>query len=94
MKGDHYIVNGEKYFISNGIHADYITCAVRIGNQKGMKGVAFLILEKQNMRGIYCSRMKTQGWWLGLSVFFFFAVLKTISMEHKQTENSHKLKKK
>src|SRR5262245_46962700 len=29
--GDHYVLNGSKTFITSGMRADYITCAVRTG---------------------------------------------------------------
>lgn len=32
-QGDHYIVNGQKKFITNGMNADYFTVAVRTGEE-------------------------------------------------------------
>ena len=37
--GDHYVVNGEKMFITSGMRADYLTMAVRTGGD-GPGGVA------------------------------------------------------
>jgi len=37
-QGDHYIVNGSKKWITNGIWADYVTAAVRTGGP-GAAGV-------------------------------------------------------
>ena len=39
--GDHYVVNGEKTFITSGMRADYITTAVRTGGE-GAGGVSLL----------------------------------------------------
>ena len=38
--GKHYIVNGEKKWITNGVFADFFTVAVRTGGE-GMGGVSF-----------------------------------------------------
>ncbi|KAF5227308.1 hypothetical protein FOXYS1_16108, partial [Fusarium oxysporum] len=43
--GKHYIVNGEKKWITNGIWADYFTVAVRTG-ETGMNGVSLLLIER------------------------------------------------
>ncbi|HEY2296572.1 MAG TPA: acyl-CoA dehydrogenase family protein [Jatrophihabitans sp.] len=43
--GDHYVVNGSKTFITNGINADLVITAVRTGEDRH-KGVSLLILER------------------------------------------------
>ncbi|KAB2638012.1 MAG: acyl-CoA dehydrogenase, partial [Verrucomicrobia bacterium] len=44
--GDHYVVNGEKTFITSGMRADYITTAVRTNpTNKGAGGVSMLLIE-------------------------------------------------
>lgn len=42
-KGDKYIVNGNKKWITNGIWADYCTAAVRTGGP-GQKGISVLVI--------------------------------------------------
>jgi alkylation response protein AidB-like acyl-CoA dehydrogenase len=42
-KGDHYIVNGAKKWITNGIWADYCTAAVRTGGP-GKAGISLLVI--------------------------------------------------
>ncbi len=42
--GDHYVVNGEKTFITSGLRADYLTVAVRTGGE-GAGGVSLLLIE-------------------------------------------------
>jgi alkylation response protein AidB-like acyl-CoA dehydrogenase len=42
---DHYIVNGAKTFISNGINADVLVTAVRTGGA-GHRGVSLLVIER------------------------------------------------
>lgn len=43
--GKHYIVNGLKKWITNGIFCDYFTTAVRTGKD-GMGGLSLLVIEK------------------------------------------------
>ena len=57
-EGTHYIVNGQKKWISGGYTADYFTTAVRTGD-KGPAGISLLLLEK-NMKGIKIRKMPTQ----------------------------------
>jgi hypothetical protein len=57
-KGDHYLVNGQKKFITSGVKADFFVVAVRTGDQ-GMFGISLLLLEK-GMPGLHARRMKTQ----------------------------------
>ena len=48
--GKHYIVNGEKKWITNGIWCDYFTTAVRTGGP-GMNGVSVLLIERDQRIG-------------------------------------------
>lgn len=57
-QGDHFVVNGQKKWITGGAIADYFTCAVRTGG-KGMGGMSLLLLER-DMPGITIRKMKTQ----------------------------------
>lgn len=59
-KAQHYVVNGEKTFITAGIVADYFTTAVRTGG-KGIGGISFLLIPA-NLKGIKCRRLATMGW--------------------------------
>ena len=43
--GDHYLVNGSKTFITNGINADLVITAVRTGEDRH-KGLSLLVLER------------------------------------------------
>jgi len=58
--GTHYIVNGQKKFITNGGYADFFTTAVRTGKE-GMGGISLLLIER-DMPGFTIRRLKTQGW--------------------------------
>jgi alkylation response protein AidB-like acyl-CoA dehydrogenase len=46
LKGDHYIVNGQKRFISGGGDSDYYMVYVRLGEAKGAKGIGGIVVEK------------------------------------------------
>lgn len=59
--GDHYIVNGEKTFITSGMRADYMTVAVRTGGP-GPGGVSLLLIEGDTP-GISRTPLKKMGWW-------------------------------
>ena len=62
-EGDHYLVNGEKTFITSGMRADFITTAVRTDtNSQGANGISLLVLEG-NTPGLHRSPLKKMGWW-------------------------------
>ena len=61
--GDHFVVDGNKKWITNGIYADYFTVAVRTGPPgSAHKGLSMLLLEK-TMPGITVSKMDCMGVW-------------------------------
>lgn len=47
-EGDHYVVNGEKTFITNGIHADLVVvvCKTDTTVKPAHKGISLLVLER------------------------------------------------
>ena len=59
--GDHYVVNGEKTFITSGMRADFITTAVRTGG-KGAAGVSVLLIDGDTP-GLTRTELKKMGWW-------------------------------
>lgn len=59
--GQHFIVNGEKKWITGGLYADYFVVAARTG-VAGPKGLSLLLLEKE-MIGLTCKKMKCTGSW-------------------------------
>ena len=61
--GDHFVVDGNKKWITNGIYADYFTVAVRTGPPgSAHKGLSMLLLEK-SMPGITVTKMDCMGVW-------------------------------
>src|SRR5436305_11368675 len=59
--GGHYIVSGEKTFITSGMRADYLTVAVRTGAE-GAGGVSLLLIEGDTP-GLSRTKLKEMGWW-------------------------------
>src|ERR1700753_2043063 len=59
--GDHYVVKGEKTFITSGVRADYITVAGRAGGE-GASGVSLLLIEGDTP-GLSRTKLKKMGWW-------------------------------
>jgi alkylation response protein AidB-like acyl-CoA dehydrogenase len=74
--GKHYIVNGEKKWITNGIWCDYFTTAVRTGTKEsGMNGVSVLLIER-DMGGVSTRRMDCQGVWSSGTTYITFEDVK------------------
>ncbi len=59
--GDHYVVRGEKTFITSGMRADYYTVAVRTG-EAGMGGISLLLIDRDTP-GFTRTPLKKMGWW-------------------------------
>nr|WP_219894049.1 acyl-CoA dehydrogenase family protein [Aquisediminimonas profunda] len=58
--GNHYVVNGSKMFITSGMRADWLTCAVRTGGP-GAGGVSLLLIDMETP-GVSCTRLDKMGW--------------------------------
>jgi len=71
--GKHFIVNGEKKWITNGIWCDYFTTAVRTGGS-GMNGVSLLLIERGE--GVSTRRMDCQGVWSSGTTYITFEDVK------------------
>lgn len=72
--GKHYIVNGEKKWITNGIWCDYFTTAVRTGGE-GMNGVSCLLIERDH-GGVSTRKMDCQGVWSSGTTYITFEDVK------------------
>jgi acyl-CoA dehydrogenase len=68
--GDHYVVSGEKTFITSGMRADYLTVAVRTGGE-GAGGVSLLLIEGDTP-GLSRTKLKKMGWWASDTATLFF----------------------
>jgi len=62
-EGDHYVVNGEKTFITSGVRADYLTVAVRTDPRaEGARGISLLLIEGDTP-GLSRTPLRKMGWW-------------------------------
>jgi acyl-CoA dehydrogenase len=68
--GEHYIVNGQKAFITSGMRADYITTAVRTGGP-GAAGVSLLLIEGDTP-GLARTKLDKMGWWASDTAMLYF----------------------
>jgi acyl-CoA dehydrogenase len=59
--GDHWVVDGDKTFITSGLRADWITLAVRTGG-KGASGIS-LIAVPGDTPGLTRTPLAKMGWW-------------------------------
>ncbi|KAK5989571.1 Acyl-CoA dehydrogenase AFT10-1 [Cladobotryum mycophilum] len=69
-KGDKYIVNGAKKWITNGMFADYCTTAVRTGG-KGRSGISALIIPL-DAPGVTRRKMENSGVYASGSTYIEF----------------------
>lgn len=59
-RGNHYVVNGSKMFITSGMRADWFTVAVRTGGP-GMGGISLMLIEADRP-GVSRTRLEKMGW--------------------------------
>ena len=61
--GDHYIINGQKTFITNGMSADIIMTACKVVSTTGQKGISMIVVEGDTpgLRGASCTRWGRTG---------------------------------
>lgn len=57
-----WIVNGSKTFITNGVRADFLVCAVKTTPDGGHRGLSFLILEREMEGYEVVSKLEKMGW--------------------------------
>ncbi len=60
--GDHYVVNGSKMFITNGVRADFVVLAVKTNPRAGHKGLSFLVVEKGTPGFTVGKKLDKLGW--------------------------------
>jgi acyl-CoA dehydrogenase len=57
-----YVVNGSKTFITNGVRADFLVCAVKTTEEGGHHGISFLVLERDMPGYEVVSKLEKMGW--------------------------------
>ena len=61
LQGDHYILNGAKTFITNGIYADYYIVAAKTNPELGNKGISIFLMDT-GLKGISAVKLDKLGW--------------------------------
>lgn len=69
-EGDHYVVDGQKTFITSGMRADFVTLAVRTG-ESGLAGISLLVVEA-GTPGFTRSKLEKMGWWCSDTATLYF----------------------
>jgi acyl-CoA dehydrogenase len=59
-RGNHWVLNGSKMFITSGMRADFLTVAVRTGGA-GMGGISLMLVEADRP-GVSRTRLEKMGW--------------------------------
>jgi alkylation response protein AidB-like acyl-CoA dehydrogenase len=59
-EGDHYIVNGSKTFITNGVYADYMVTAVKTDPNNARGGISLLVIDTKS-EGYTASKLDKLG---------------------------------
>jgi len=70
-KGNHYIVNGSKTFITSGVRGDQLTTAVKTGEDNA-QGISMLIIESDTPGYSVSNKLKKTGWWASDTAQIYF----------------------
>jgi len=60
-KGDKFVINGSKTFITNGVYADYYVVAAKTNPELGNKGISILLVDAKTP-GISATKLDKLGW--------------------------------
>jgi acyl-CoA dehydrogenase len=60
--GGHYLVNGTKLYITNGVRADFVVLAVKTDLAAGHAGVSLLVVERETPGFTVGRRLDKLGW--------------------------------
>lgn len=59
--GDHYIINGSKTFITNGVYSDYLVVAAKTTPELGNKGISIFLVDRETV-GVSATKLNKLGW--------------------------------
>ncbi|MDC1362987.1 acyl-CoA dehydrogenase family protein [Flavobacteriaceae bacterium] len=60
-KGDTYVINGSKTFITNGVYSDYLIVAAKTSPELGNKGISIFVIDRE-LPGISATKLDKLGW--------------------------------
>ncbi|WP_308990832.1 acyl-CoA dehydrogenase family protein [Mariniflexile litorale] len=58
---DHYILNGSKTFITNGVYSDYLVVAAKTSPELGNKGISIFVIDRESA-GVSATKLNKLGW--------------------------------
>ena len=61
LKGESYIINGSKTFITNGVYGDYAVLAAKTNPSAGNKGISLFIVDLDS-KGVSSNKLNKLGW--------------------------------
>jgi len=59
--GEHYVINGSKTFITNGVNGDFVTLACKTKPEAGAGGISLIVVE-QGTPGFRANNLHKMGW--------------------------------
>ena len=60
-KGDKYVINGSKTFITNGVYSDYLVVAAKTNPELKSKGMSIFVMDRDTP-GISATKLDKLGW--------------------------------
>lgn len=57
----HYIINGSKTFITNGVYSDYLVVAAKTNPEQGNKGISIFVIDRDTP-GVSATKLNKLGW--------------------------------
>ena len=61
LKGDKYVLNGSKTFITNGVYSDYLIVAAKTDPEAGHRGMSIFVVDRDTP-GIHATKLDKLGW--------------------------------
>jgi alkylation response protein AidB-like acyl-CoA dehydrogenase/putative sterol carrier protein len=61
LEDGHYLVNGSKTFITNGVYGDFVIAVVKTNPELGAAGVSLIVIDL-NSEGVSRTKLKKLGW--------------------------------
>ncbi len=59
--GGHYLINGSKTFITNGVYSDYLVVAAKTNPELGNKGISIFVIDRETP-GVSATKLDKLGW--------------------------------
>ncbi|UAB75794.1 acyl-CoA dehydrogenase family protein [Mesoflavibacter sp. SCSIO 43206] len=60
-KGENYVINGSKTFITNGVYSDYLIVAAKTNPELGNKGISIFLIDRDTP-GVSATKLDKLGW--------------------------------